>query len=189
VVRRQVRSEPGDVNEAGVARTKDDCDVVYFPPENLYPPHTLDAAYTGVAELRRRFHRARRLVRASASRGLARSDLTWSVCLSVCLSSLCVCLYAQDPLPLLYSPDTINVAVHVRRGDVAKDPAKHAGRLTSDAVYVAVVRKILSWYESHPRFGPNLRGRVRVHVFSQGVPVRLPAPCTDPLAWHILTRP
>ena len=78
----------------------------------------------------------------------------------------------QDPLTLVYDPSHINIALHVRRGDVARDPEKHAGRLTSDVAYANAVLAIQKLIEGHPQFGPKLKGRIRVHVYSQGVKVR-----------------
>ena len=45
-----------------IANAKDACDVVYFPPVDQYPAGRMQLAEL-YGELRRRFHRARRLVR------------------------------------------------------------------------------------------------------------------------------
>ena len=62
--------------------------------------------------------------------------------------------------------------MHIRRGDVASDPERHSGRLTSDAVYAKAVATIVRLIEADnstlAKFRNVVRGRVRVHVFSQG---------------------
>ena len=92
----------------------------------------------------------------------------------LCNCGLCVLTWfwyahhgAQDPIRLAYADDAINVAIHVRRGDVAKNPGLR-DRYTNDTTYVTILRTLATLVDSHPLVGQTMRGRVHVHVFSQG---------------------
>lgn len=77
-----------------------------------------------------------------------------------------------DPLPLHYSEEDINIAIHARRGDVV-DAARHHSRLTDDAAFGNLTATLLHHLRKYNLFGSALQnGRIKIHLFSQGSKVR-----------------
>lgn len=79
-----------------------------------------------------------------------------------------------DPLPLHFSEEDINIAVHARRGDVA-NAERHKSRITDDETYYSVISGLVSALKSDPVFGSLLSDRIKVHLYSQGKKVRAEA--------------
>ncbi|WP_145954949.1 hypothetical protein [Polynucleobacter hirudinilacicola] len=79
------------------------------------------------------------------------------------------------PIPLLFSPNKLNIALHIRRGDLlpGRQFSDLSSRMLPDAWYLEVLNTILS----------NLPGLVAIHIYSEGKDGRYCSEAGVPFSW------
>jgi len=81
----------------------------------------------------------------------------------------------QDPIPLLYSPQKLNIAVHIRRGDLlpGRQFSDLSSRMLPDAWYLEILDAVLSASEKP----------LAIHIFSEGKDGQYQSEIGAPFSW------
>jgi hypothetical protein len=79
------------------------------------------------------------------------------------------------PISLIFDPKKINIAVHIRRGDLlpGRQFSDLSSRMLSDAWYLEILNTILS----------NLPGSVAIHIYSEGKDGQYHSETGAPFSW------
>ena len=79
------------------------------------------------------------------------------------------------PISLIFDPKKINIAVHIRRGDLlpGRQFSDLSSRMLSDAWYLEILNTILS----------NLPGSVAIHIYSEGKDGQYHSETGTPFSW------
>lgn len=79
------------------------------------------------------------------------------------------------PIPLLFNPNKLNIALHIRRGDLlpGRQFSDLSSRMLSDAWYLEILNTILN----------NLPGSMVIHIYSEGKDGEYRSETGEPFSW------
>lgn len=74
--------------------------------------------------------------------------------------------YLRNPRPIRLSQDTVNIAIHIRRGDFLLKESRRLADITHDTTFAAIVQKVLLCI--HQLGGAFAQLPIVIHIYSEG---------------------